>query len=59
MSMTQHYSPPMKSTCWSSLQVLEAWKKVENSVLSMVAVGLVVDDEASSEASAACTAAGK
>lgn len=39
-------------------EVLEAWKKVENSVLSMAAVGLAVDEEASSEAGAACTAAG-
>lgn len=38
-------------------EVLEAWKKVENSVLSMAAVGLAVDEEASSEAGAACTAA--
>ena len=39
--------------------MLEAWKKVENSVVSMVAVGLAVDEEASAEASAACTAAGE
>ncbi|KAL4444906.1 hypothetical protein ABPG77_003956 [Micractinium sp. CCAP 211/92] len=40
-------------------EVLEAWKKVENSVLSMAAVGLEVDAEASSEASAACATAGQ
>jgi exportin-T len=37
--------------------VLESWKKVENSVLSMAAVGLTVDAEASSDAAAACTTA--
>lgn len=37
--------------------MLEAWKKVENSVLSMAAVGLEVDAEASSEAGAACATA--
>lgn len=38
-------------------EVLEAWKKVENSVLSMAAVGLAVDAEASADASAACAGA--
>ncbi|KAG7675140.1 hypothetical protein Ndes2526B_g07998 [Nannochloris sp. 'desiccata'] len=38
-------------------EVLEAWKKVENSVLSMAAVGLDVGEEAGAEASAACGAA--
>ena len=38
-------------------EVLESWKKVENSVLSMAAVGLPVDDEASREAAAACATA--
>lgn len=38
-------------------EVLEAWKKVENSVLSMAAVGLAVDAEASSDAAAACSGA--
>lgn len=40
-------------------EVLEAWKKVENSVLSMAAVGLEVDAEAASEAGAACATAGQ
>ena len=48
---------PCPLVAW--LQVLEAWKKVENSVVSLVAVGLAVDEEASAEASAACTAAGE
>jgi len=38
-------------------EVLEAWKKVENSVLSMAAVGLDVGEEAGAEASTACGAA--
>lgn len=38
-------------------EVLEAWKKVENSMVSMAAVGLAVGAEATAEASAACTAA--
>jgi len=40
-------------------EVLEAWKKVENSVLSMTAVGLDVGGEAVAEANAACSAAGQ
>lgn len=38
-------------------EVLEAWKKVENSVLSMAAVGLAVDAEASADAASACAGA--
>ncbi|KAI7842372.1 hypothetical protein COHA_004011 [Chlorella ohadii] len=38
-------------------EVLEAWKKVENSVLSMAAVGLEVDAEASADAASACAGA--
>lgn len=38
-------------------EALEAWKKVENSVLSMQAVGLDVSDEAGGEATAACRVA--
>ena len=38
-------------------EVLEAWKRVENSVVSMAAVGLAVGSEAATEAGAACAAA--
>ena len=38
-------------------EVLEAWKKVENSVVSFAAVGLTIDGEAAGEAGAACEAA--
>lgn len=38
-------------------EVLEAWKKVENSVLSMAAVGLDVGEETIAEAQTACAAA--
>ncbi|PSC72015.1 exportin-T isoform X1 [Micractinium conductrix] len=38
-------------------EVLEAWKKVENSVLSMAAVGLAVDAEAAADAQSACATA--
>ncbi|KAK9827309.1 hypothetical protein WJX81_002974 [Elliptochloris bilobata] len=38
-------------------EVLEAWKKVENGVVSLQAVGLSIDAEAGAEASAACAAA--
>jgi hypothetical protein len=37
--------------------VLDAWKKVENSVVSFAAVGLSLDGEAVGEAGAACEAA--
>lgn len=38
-------------------EVLESWKKVENSVLSMQAVGLAVENDAVAEASSSCAAA--
>ncbi len=38
-------------------EALEAWKKVENSIVSFTAVGLSIDSEATSEASAACATA--
>ncbi|CAK0782799.1 hypothetical protein CVIRNUC_005994 [Coccomyxa viridis] len=38
-------------------EALEAWKKVENSIVSFTAVGISIDSEAASEASAACTTA--
>lgn len=38
-------------------EVLESWKKVENSVLSMEAVGLAVGEDAGAEAAAACQSA--
>jgi exportin-T len=40
-----------------SAEVLEAWKKVENSVVSFAAVGLAIDSEAAGEAGAACSTA--
>lgn len=51
--------PPGSRSLLAALatEVLEAWKKVENSVLSMSAVGLAVDAEAAAEAAAACAAA--
>ena len=41
---------------WSA-ELLESWKKVDNQVTSLRAVGLAVDAEASKEAAAACDAA--
>ena len=38
-------------------EALEAWKKVENSIVSFTAVGISIDSEAASEASAACATA--
>ena len=38
-------------------EALEAWKKVENSIVSFAAVGISIDTEAASEASAACATA--
>jgi len=38
-------------------EILEAWKKVENSVISMQAVGVSLDDETISEAYASCNTA--
>ncbi len=38
-------------------EVLEAWKKVENGVVALEAVGLGIDGEAVAEAAAACGAA--
>ncbi|CAL8470725.1 g10267 [Coccomyxa elongata] len=38
-------------------EVLEAWKKVENSVVSFAAAGLAIDSEAAGEAGAACSTA--
>ena len=38
-------------------EVLEAWKRVENSMLSMSAVGLDIGADAGAEASSTCTAA--
>lgn len=40
-----------------SAEVLEAWKKVENSIVSFTAVGLTIDSEAAGEATAACNTA--
>ena len=37
--------------------MLEAWKKVENSVVSFAAAGLAIDSEAAGEAGAACSTA--
>lgn len=52
-----HLHTQIPSSATSVAEVLEAWKKVENSVVSMAAVGLAVGAEAASEASAACAAA--
>ena len=49
--------PPARLLAALATEVLEAWKKVENSVVSMAAVGLAVDSEAAGEAAAACRAA--
>ena len=38
-------------------EVLEAWKRLENSLVSMAAVGLQVSHDAASETEAACSAA--
>lgn len=38
-------------------EALEAWKKVENSIVSFTAVGISIDSEAANEASAACATA--
>ena len=38
-------------------EALEAWKKVENSIVSFAAVGISIDTEAASEASGACATA--
>lgn len=38
-------------------EILESWKKVENSVISMQAVGVSLDDETISEAYASCSTA--
>ena len=38
-------------------EVLEAWKKLENSLVSMAAVGLSVPQDAASETEIACSAA--
>ncbi len=38
-------------------EALEAWKKVENSIVSFAAVGISVDTEAATEASIACATA--
>lgn len=38
-------------------EVLEAWKKVENSVVSFAAAGIAIDAEAAGEAGVACSTA--
>lgn len=58
-------SPCRDVICWvipcnivcASAEVLEAWKKVENSVTSFAAVGITIDAEAAGEADAACSTA--
>jgi hypothetical protein len=47
-------------TTWTwpvASEVLEAWKKVENSVVSFAAVGISIDTEVAGEADTACSTA--
>lgn len=52
-----HPTHPRSLLAALATEVLEAFKKVENSVLSLAAVGLEVDAEASSDAASACAGA--
>jgi len=47
----------MAHLCLCAAEALEAWKKVENSIVSFTAVGISIDSEAATEASAACATA--